>query len=156
MSEIKEKKTEEINEAIESPDEMAETEESPLVKKSILLTIKKMLGIQGEDRAFDADILVFINSAFNVLTQLGAGPKNGFSIESDRESWSDFTNDEIQLNMIKSYIFLKTKISFDPSQMSAAVLEAHKAEIKELEWRINIQVDLEGAFDKEHESHETK
>lgn len=138
-----------VSDEIMSPDEEVETEDSSLIKESILLSIKKLLGIYHESTEFDVDIILIINAAFNVLTQLGVGPKQGFAINSDKELWSDFIGDEIRLNMVKTYIFLKVKITFDPSQLSGAVMEAYKEQINELEWRLNVQVDIEGAWDDE-------
>lgn len=45
---------------------------------SILLTIKKMLGLTEEYTAFDPDIIVLINSAFMTLEQLGVGSQKHF------------------------------------------------------------------------------
>lgn len=135
-----------------SPDETVETEDSSLIKESILQSIKKLLGIPQEMKGFDVDVMVLINSAFNVLTQLGVGSEKGFAINSDKEVWSDFIGDDVRLNMVKTYIFLKVKTIFDPSQLSGAVMEAYKEQIKELEWRLNVQVDIEGAFDTESET----
>ena len=42
---------------------------------SILTSIKKLLGIAEEYEHFDPDIVMYINSAFSVLTQLGVGLK---------------------------------------------------------------------------------
>lgn len=136
------------NEEITSPDEVVETEDSSLIKESILQSIKKLLGIHHDVTEFDVDIIVMINSAFNTLTQLGVGPEKGFTIKSDKETWTDFIQDN-RLEMIKSYIFLKVKIIFDSSQLSSFILEVFKQEIRELEWRLNIQIDVPGAFDKE-------
>lgn len=135
------------NEEVQSPDEIVETEDSGLVKESILLTIKKMLGLQPEADEFDTDIITFINSAFDTLTQLGVGPKEGFAIESNENKWVDFIEDKTRFNMVKSYIFLKVKILFDTHQSTGAILDVYKQELDRLEWRLNVQVDIPGAFD---------
>lgn len=82
-----------------------------------------------------------INSAFSVLTQLGVGPEAGFYIEDSEAVWSDFVNDS-RLEMIKTYVYLKVKLVFDPPS-SSAVMEAINRQISELEWRINVTADPE-------------
>lgn len=107
---------------------------------SILNTIKKMLGIVEGLDAFDEDIKVGINSAIFSLSQLGVGPE-GYSITGASETWSDYLGDQLNsLQAVKNYIFLKTRIVFDPPTVGA-VLDAYKNQIAELEWRLNVQVD---------------
>lgn len=117
------------------------------VRNSILGTIKKMLGIPNENDQFDIDIIVFINMALNTLTQLGVGPKEGYSISSKEDLWEDFVGDDPRFEMVKSYLFLRTKLLFDSNQLSGAVIECYKEQMKELEWRLNVQVDPEDTFD---------
>ena len=57
---------------------------------SILTSIKKLLGIAEEYQVYDADLIMHINSVFSILTQLGVGPADGFSIEDDDTLWTDF------------------------------------------------------------------
>jgi len=103
---------------------------------SILTSVKKMLGIETEYEHFDADILMHINSVFSVLTQLGVGPASGFTVTDDKTNWVEFMQDEPKLNLVKSYMFLKVKLLFDPP-MSSAVLECYKTQISEYESRLN-------------------
>lgn len=107
---------------------------------SILTSIKKLLGITENYTAFDADIIIHINSVFSILTQLGVGPEEGFFIIDDKETWDDYLDDQILLEMVKSYMYLKVKKFFDPPQ-SGIVTNANDALIQELEWRINVTVD---------------
>lgn len=107
---------------------------------SILTTIKKLLGIAEDDTSFDTDVIININMALNVLLQLGVGPENGFSITGNTETWSDYIDDMSKLEMVKTYIYLKVKLIFDPPQ-SSRVIESIENQIKELEWRANVQVD---------------
>ncbi len=107
---------------------------------SILTSIKKMLGIEEEYEHFDPDILMHINSAFSILTQLGVGPDNGFMIVDKNTTWSEFIKDEAQLNLVKSYMFIKVKLLFDPP-MSTAVLECYKAQVSEYESRLNVTAE---------------
>lgn len=108
---------------------------------SILLSVKKMLGIADEDHAFDAEVTMHINSVFSILNQLGVGPAEGFMITGEGETWDDFLiTDKLKLQMVKSYVYQKTKIIFDPP--STGVLnEALERQIKELEWRLYVQAD---------------
>ena len=87
--------------------------------------------------AFDYDVLMQINSAFSDLEQLGIGPANGYQIEGIDEKWVDFLGEDPRLNSVKNYVFLKTKLAFDPPS-SGYGITAIKEQIKELEWRITI------------------
>ena len=94
-----------------------------------------MLGIAEEYTHFDADIIMHINTVFMILTQMGVGPEEGFSIEDDMAEWSDFI-DEVKFHEgVKSYMFLKVRVLFDPPT-SSAVMEASNRMIDELEWRL--------------------
>lgn len=108
--------------------------------ESILTSIKKLLGITEEYEQFDADLIMHINSAFSVLIQLGVGPSAGFTIEDKSAIWSDLLDEESRLSLVKSYIFLKVKLMFDPP-LSSAVMECIKASIDEYEWRLMTIVD---------------
>lgn len=108
--------------------------------ESILTSIKKLLGITEEYTHFDTDIIIHINSVFSVLTQLGGGPSVGFFIKDSSSVWSDFVADNTQIEFIKSYMYLKVKLLFDPP-LSSAVIEAMNRTISELEWRIMVAVD---------------
>lgn len=109
--------------------------------ESILTSIKKLLGIIEEYEHFDVDIIMHINSAFSVLTQLGVGPEEGFRIEDASAVWSDFLYDDPCLEMVRTYVYLKVKQGFDSNSSSSAVIEAINRQIQELEWRINVVVD---------------
>mgnify|MGYP003442773147 FL=1 len=108
--------------------------------ESILTSIKKMLGISEEYTHFDEDLIMHINSALAVLCQLGVGPSEGFFITNKSAVWSDFVPDLSKLQFIKTYVYQKVKLLFDPPQSSAAI-QALNESIKEFEWRINVQVD---------------
>lgn len=108
--------------------------------KSILISIKKLLGLDQHYKQFDQDIIMHINSVFSILNQLGVGPEEGFSIYSEEEEWSDFIQDNAKIEMVKTYIYMKVRLMFDPPQNSS-VTEVMKSQISELEWRLNVQVD---------------
>ena len=107
---------------------------------SILTSIKKMLGITSEYDYFDADLIMCINSVLSILTQLGVGPKTGFSIHNTEEIWHDLLGEDGRLEMIKNYIHLRVKILFDPPQ-NASLAKVFEDEAKELEWRIMIAAE---------------
>jgi hypothetical protein len=107
---------------------------------SILTTIKKLLGIAEEYEHFDPDIIMHINSVFMILTQLGVGPAEGFSIEDEQAVWTDFVSDTTKYEAVKSYVYLKVKLLFDPP-LSSAVMESINRMIGELEWRLNVAAE---------------
>ena len=104
---------------------------------SILTSIKKLLGISEDYEHFDQDIIMHINSVFMILTQMGVGPADGFRIEDDSAIWSDFTSDLKVLESVKSYMYLKVRLLFDPPT-SSSVLDSTNRLINELEWRLNV------------------
>lgn len=110
--------------------------------ESILTSIKKLLGIQEEYKQFDTDIIIHINSVFMTLTQIGVGPAEGFTIDDEFSLWRDFIEDPYVLSAVKTYIYLKVKILFDPGSMGSATLAAYERQIAELEWRLNSATDF--------------
>ena len=111
-----------------------------VVMDSILTSIKKLLGPSVDNTDFDADIIIHINTAFSILSQLGVGPTNGFSILDATKVWTDFLASSEKLEMAKTYVYLKVKLYFDPPLSSAAITSMNQM-ISELEWRINVAVD---------------
>ena len=109
---------------------------------SILISIKKLLGISEEYKHYDQDIIMYINAVFATLTQLGVGPAEGFSIIDENDIWSDFIPTDPKFEPVKTYTYLKVRMMFDPPDRSS-VAEAINNNIKELEWRINIAVDTD-------------
>jgi hypothetical protein len=107
------------------------------MEQSILKTVKKILGVADDYTDFDLDIITHINSTFSTLEQLGVGPNGGFSIEDEEATWSDLGLTSNQLHMVKTYIFLKVKIAFDPPSTSFAI-EALDKQVQEQEWRLNV------------------
>ena len=107
---------------------------------SILDSIKKILGMPPAYDAFDTDLVIHINSVFGILAQLGVGPEGGFSISDNTTLWKAYLGDSKDLEMLKSYIALKVRLVFDPPT-TGAVMDAMKEQIREYEWRLNVQVD---------------
>lgn len=103
---------------------------------SILTTIKKLLGISEDYEHYDQDIIMDINSVFiNNLRQLGIGPVNGFMISGKQEIWSEFSEDSILVESVKTYIYLKVRLVFDPPDNSNLIASIER-QISELEWRL--------------------
>ena len=107
------------------------------LEDSILKSTKKILGIAPEVEVFDLDILTHINSTFFTLNQLGIGPLEGFMIEDDTALWSEYLLDDTNLNAVRTYMFLKVRLVFDPPVSSYAITALEK-QIVEHEWRINV------------------
>lgn len=107
------------------------------MEDSILNSTKKILGIADDYTAFDLDIITHINTVFSTLTQLGIGPIEGFFIEDDGAVWDDFISDDPRFNSIKSYVFLKTRMLFDPPTTSY-LIDSMERQVQELEWRLNV------------------
>lgn len=110
------------------------------MNESILTTIKKLLGITEDYTHFDEDILIHINSVFSILAQLGVGPEDGFSIKDKSTVWDDYLDSDLLLSDVKTYIYMKVKVVFDPP-LSSVVMESMNRTIAELEWRINVAAE---------------
>lgn len=104
--------------------------------ESILTSIKKLLGIAEDYDQFDQDVIMHINTVLMTLTQLGAGPDEGFSITDASEIWNDyFGDDELTIHAVKTFVYLKVRLLFDPP-LSSALIDSIERQAKELEWRI--------------------
>lgn len=106
------------------------------MEDSILISTKKILGLDESYTAFDQDVMTHINSVFLNLHQLGIGPLEGFMIEDRGDEWEDFLPAGIELNSVKTYVYLRVRMIFDPPTTSYH-LEAAKEQIREIEWRLN-------------------
>lgn len=107
--------------------------------ESILLSVKKVLGIEPDFTDFDLDIIMHINSVILILWQLGIGPAEGFTVTGPDETWESYLPNIKKLAAVKSYICLKVRHLFDPPVGGA--LDALTKAISELEWRLNVEVD---------------
>ena len=103
------------------------------MEDSILATIRQMIGPSASYDVFDIDLIVNINSAFSRLCQLGVGPATPFRIHDDTATWADFMDKEKMFPEVKQYIYLKTRMIFDPPA-SGTVANAYKEQIDMLEW----------------------
>lgn len=106
---------------------------------SILISVKKKLGIQEDYTHFDEDIIMDINSTFLILNQLGVGPDEPFTIEDDIAEWSDFIDDG-KIDLVRSYVYLRVRLLFDPPA-SSFLLDSINKQIAEFEFRMNVQAE---------------
>lgn len=115
-----------------------------VLEEKILSSIKKLLGLNDGVTVFDTDIVIHINTVFANLTQMGVGPQDdegkniGFKISTGNEVWGDFTSNDILIENVKTYVYIKVKMVFDPPT-SSALIDAYNSQAKELEWRLYTQ-----------------
>ena len=107
------------------------------MEQSILKTIKQLVGCPDDFEQFDLDLTIHINSAFAALTQLGVGPKEGYRITGPDNIWSEFEEDATKSSLIKDYVYIKTRLLFDPPT-SGSLMDSLKEQLKEMEWRLYI------------------
>lgn len=110
------------------------------MQDSILDSIKKLLGMEADYTAFDMDIIIHINSVFSTLRQLGVGPSYVFSIEDNTKTWADFFGDKTNITDVKSYVYLRVRLIFDPPQ-TGFTLTSFQEQIKQLEWRLMVAAE---------------
>jgi hypothetical protein len=107
------------------------------MSESILISTKKILGIAADYTFFDTDIITHINSVFSTLNQLGIGPVDGFMIMDETEEWDEFLIDDPRKNSVRSYMYLRVRLLFDPPATSY-LISSMKEQVTELEWRLNV------------------
>lgn len=107
---------------------------------SILTDTKASLGLAEDHTAFDAELILFINTALADAAQLGVGPVEGVEITSKSMKWSEITDDNPLLNALKGYVHLRVKLLFDPPDIGF-VLTAMKEQVDKAEWRLMVAVD---------------
>lgn len=107
---------------------------------SILVSIKKMLGLDDDYTPFDTDVLIHINTAFMTLCQMGIGPKEGFAVTDDSQTWDDFLTNKVMLGGVKTWVYLQVKMLFDPPANSF-VMDAYKTQAEQILWRLNVQAE---------------
>ena len=116
------------------------------VSESIFESVKKLVNAEG-DNYFDTDLIIHINTVFSILTQMGVGPTEGFSIEDKSSTWDEFTDDVELYNMVKSYMVLRVKLLFDISTATSYVISTWKEQADELEWRLRAAAELDSLAD---------
>lgn len=118
--------------------------------ESILNSVKQLLGVDETETHFDTDIIIHINSAFSILNQMGVGPETTFNIIDEKPIWSDFTNEDLDYSEVKTYVYLKVKMIFDPPS-SSSVMDAYKRQIDELEWRLSVRASNKSMEEPEND-----
>lgn len=108
--------------------------------ESILTSIKKLLGITKDYTHFDTDIIIHINTALMALTQLGVGPAEGFIVEDASAEWSEFVSDASKIEAVKTYVYMKVRLMFDPP-INSSVIKSMEQILSELEFRILVEAD---------------
>ena len=104
---------------------------------SILDSTKRALGIPSEYDVFDETVILHINSIFATLQQMGVGPDEGFMIVDDAQEWDSFTDTKKIINNVKSYMFLRVKLLFDPPT-TGFTTESMTRQVTEMEWRLQV------------------
>jgi hypothetical protein len=107
------------------------------MEQSILTSTKQILGIPEEDVSFDQAVLTFINTSFTDLLDLGIGPEDGFRIVDADSEWEDYIDDSPALDRVKTYVYLKVRLLFDPPQTSFHIAAMEK-QVQEVVWRLSI------------------
>ena len=108
-------------------------------EEPILPCIKEMLGLDECYVPFDQEIVAQINTTFLALNQLGVGHKNFQITLYQNETWEDFLGDAENMNAVKSYVWAKVKMAFDPPA-SSILMDSLKRTAEELEFRLMTQV----------------
>ena len=102
---------------------------------SVLLSTKQMLGISPEDTSFDVNVIMSINTALTTLMDLGLTEVEDEIVTDDDMTWDDLLGGRTDIEYVKTYIYQKVKMIFDPPTSTAAI-DAMQRSINELEWRI--------------------
>lgn len=121
------------------------------MENSILISVKKVLGVGADCSDFDEDIIMHINSVLAILRQLAVGPEEGYAISGVEETWTDYLGDDsLHINMVKSYICAKVRTMFD-APVSSSVMDSLKRICDEFEWRANVAAENKMLDDEEGE-----
>jgi len=107
------------------------------VEQSILNSVKKMCGVDPSLTVFDDVLLMHINTVFADLEQLGVGPVGGFMIEDDAPTWNTFFGDDPRWSSVKSYVYFRVRLMFDPPT-TGYLVESFDEQIQKMEWRLNV------------------
>ena len=108
------------------------------VEDSILNSTKKILGLDADYDDFDLDVMTHINKVFFDLSQLGIGPAVGYFISGPEDLWEEFLQPGILQNAVRTYVYLRVRLLFDPPNTSFAI-SAMEKQIEELAYRLNTE-----------------
>ena len=112
------------------------------MNENILASIKKMNNVLEDDKSFDQDLILYINSALMVIMQEWHGMDHAFKLEDGTETWDELLGENTDYEGVKELVGLKVRLMFDPPASSVAV-EAIKSQIQDLEWRMFLWKDNE-------------
>jgi hypothetical protein len=104
--------------------------------RSILDSVKKVIGMDPEVEAFDLDILLFVNTSLVDLRRMGIAG-NSIQIINRSQLWSDFWPHASGLGMIQTYVYLSAKLAFDPPQMGFNIASLQERK-RELEFQLKV------------------
>lgn len=121
----------------EEPTEPTEPEESK--PNTMFDDIKIMCNIPKTNSDFDTQIQIAANSVLSTLRQIGTFTGNLYFITSE-SVWEDLETDQEIQAVVKEYVCLRTRLTFDPPQ-SSSLETALTGRIDELEFRINVLTD---------------
>lgn len=110
------------------------------ITDSVLNSQKKLLGIDTAYKVFDDDLIIHINTIFGTLHQLGVGPQDQFTIDSELDTWSGFTTNNKIMHEVKTYMYLSLRLLFDPPANSF-VYSGMKQQLDEYTWRLTVKAD---------------
>ena len=113
------------------------------MNSEILKDVEELVGItEDSEPAFRKELILHINAALNVLSQIGIGDGKEFYIKDGTETWKDFIGEATpnNLHMIKQCVAARVRLAWD-TPLSSSVVEVLKEQIKEYEWRLNAAVD---------------
>ena len=102
---------------------------------SVLSSTKQMLGISPEDTSFDVNVIMSINTTLTILMDLGLTEVEDQIVTSNKMTWDELLGGRTDIEYVKTYIYQKVKMIFDPPTSTAAI-DAMQRSISELEWRI--------------------
>ena len=113
------------------------------VEISILKSVRSAVGLNAEDSSFDLELLMHINGSIMILQQNGIGMP--IHVEDEETVWEYFKNPmqadaNAMLSASKAFIFIKTKILFDPPPPSTIKYMAEAAD--EYLWRLRESFDV--------------
>ncbi len=108
--------------------------------ESILDSVKRAVGLDTTDEVFDGELIMYINLVFTILNQIGVGPTDSYTITDSNDVWSDFSSDSSVVMLVKTYMYIKVRLLFDPPT-SSFLATALQDQATEYEWRLNILVD---------------
>ena len=113
------------------------------VETSILKSVRSAVGLDAEDSSFDLELLMHNNGSIMILHQNGIGMP--IHVEDVDAVWEDFKNPmQVDANPMfsaaKTFIFIKTKILFDPPPPSTIKYMAEAAD--EYLWRLRESFDV--------------